>query len=155
MRNHSCKHYLASVTIFVSLMLSVAFAQEEVSGLPAGFKLIGKYKTSSKLKVENGKSLPILTSPLVYRAYSDGLDVRIYCEGVDDTHFAVYQIYNSEGVGSTTEKGETDYIAGIQASSSLGDVLRQISLTRNRLVMVKMPTRSHRVIVTNAEAIDR
>lgn len=152
---HYCFFYLWAIILsFITLNPSFVLAEESKPTVPVGFKLIGQYKTKSKVQVENGVSLALLISPLVYSVYSDGVDVRIYCEGVDEEHYASYQIYSSEGIGLAGEQGETDYVAGVQAHSLQGDMVRQISLTRYNLVMVKMPSRSHRVMITHAAAFE-
>ena len=50
--------------------------------------------------------------------------------------------------------GEIQVVAGVQAMCKKGEMLRQMSVTRNSLTMVRMPPRSHRVLVTRATAID-
>ena len=125
-------------------------AQDAPSNLPAGFRLIGHYQLKSKMKVENGQAMPVLISALAYHVYSDGVDVRVYCNTGGEENFTSYQIYRSDGVGVTKSSGEIQVIAGVQAVCKKGEMFRQISVTRNSLTMVKMPPRSHRVIITRA-----
>ena len=122
--------------------------------LPSGFRLIGAYKLNSKMKVENSQAMPVVISPITYRVYSDGIDVRVYCRTAGEDSFTSYQIYRSDGVGVSKSSGEIQVVAGVQAMCKKGEMLRQISVTRNSLTMVKMPPRSHRVLVTRAIAID-
>lgn len=129
-------------------------AADAPGNLPSGFRLIGAYKLNSKMKVENSQAMPVVISPITYRVYSDGIDVRVYCRTAGEDSFTSYQIYRSDGVGVSKSSGEIQVVAGVQAMCKKGEMLRQISVTRNSLTMVKMPPRSHRVLVTRAIAID-
>lgn len=135
------------------LAVSAVQAEDKPANLPAGFRFIGSYKLNSKLKVENGKVLPVVISPLVYRVYSDGMEVRVYCRAASSESFTSYDIYRSDGVGTAKPSGEIEVIAGVQGYSTKGDILRQISVTRSDLTMVKTPPRSHRVEIIRARAI--
>lgn len=121
--------------------------------LPAGFRFIGHYQLNSKIRVESGEAMPVVISPLRYRVYSDGIDVRVYCRTTDEENYTSYAIYRSDGVGTVQVSGEIDVVAGVQGSCTKGGMIRQISVTRNSLTMVKMPPRSHRVLITRAHAI--
>ncbi len=121
--------------------------------LPAGFRFIGHYQLNSKIRVESGEAMSVVISPLRYRVYSDGIDVRVYCGTKDEESYTSYAIYRSDGVGVVQASGEIDVVAGVQGSCTKGDMIRQISVTRNSLTMVKMPPRSHRVLITRAKAI--
>jgi hypothetical protein len=120
---------------------------------PAGFRIIGSYQLKSKIKVENGRAMPVVISPLVYRVYSDGIDVRVYCRAAGEESYTSYQIYRSDGLGVVKSSGEIQVVAGVQAVCQKGEMIRQISVTRSSLTMVKMPPRSHRVIVTRAVSV--
>lgn len=142
----------------LSLLAALCFLVQPVfanssappANLPAGFRLIGSYQLKSKMKVENGEAMPVVISPLSYRVYSDGIDVRVYCHTAGEENFTNYRIYRSDGVGVAKPSGEIQVVAGVQAECKKGEMLRQISVTRNSLTMVKMPPRSHRVIITRA-----
>lgn len=140
-------------SVLSMLFASYGCSQEVENATPEGFRLIGSYETTSNMRVEDGGALKVLMSPVKYEAYSDGIDVRVYIKGLDDNAYTSYEIYSSDGVGVTNPSGGIDYVAGVQARSLKADMIRQISLTRDNLVMVKMPSRSHRVIITHATAI--
>jgi len=127
-----------------------AKAEELPSNLPAGFRLIGKYQLQSKIKVENGQAMPVVISPLTYRVFSDGIDVRVYCSSAGEESYTSYQIYRSDGVGISKASGEIQVVAGVQAVCKKGKMIRQITVTRNSITMVRMPPRSHRVLITRA-----
>jgi len=135
------------------LLLASADSQNQSDGLSASFRLIGTYQLNSKLRVENGVAAAVVISPLTYRVFSDGMEVRVYCKTAGQDSYTAYDIYRSDGVGVSKVSGEIELVAGVQAFSTKGKMLRQISVTRNSLTMVKTPPRSHRVIVTRAKAI--
>lgn len=138
------------LAICFSVLSGNLFAKAPPKNLPTGFRLIGNYQLKSKIKVENGKSMAVVISPLTYRVYSDGIDVRVYCRSSDEEIYTAYQIYRSDGVGVSKSSGEIQVVAGVQGKCLKGEMLRQISVTRNTLTMVKMPPRSDRVEVTQA-----
>jgi len=121
--------------------------------LAATYRLIGHYQLISKLRVENSRSEAVVISPLLYRVYSDGMEVRVYVRSSGEDSFTAYDIYRSDGVGISKQAGEIEVVAGVQAFNTKGKMLRQISVTRNSFTMVKTPPRSHRVIITRAKAI--
>lgn len=149
-------HFFNIVNRLVILMMSCVLLHADEANRPgdlhASYQFIGEYETYAETRLERGQVISSLVATLIFRVYSDGVDVRVYCVGLDDENFTAYQIYQSNGIGVSHSPGEIDYIAGVQASCTQGEMLRQISLTRESLVMVKMPTRSERVIVTNAKA---
>lgn len=123
-------------------------------GLPETFRHIGHYQLKSKLRVERGDVAPVVISPLNYEVYSDGIDLRLYCRVAGEDTYTTFQIYRSDGIGLSRSSGEIDLIAGVQALNTSAEMVRQISITRNSFTMVKMPPRSHRVIITRAIALN-
>ncbi len=135
------------------VMMCPANAQDQPGNLPAGYRYIGKYQLKSKVRVENGASQAVIISPLIYRVFSDGIEVRVYCKTAGEDNYTAYQIYRSDGVGVANSDRGIELIAGVQAYSTKAQMLRQISVTRNSLTMVKTPPRSHRVIITRAVSL--
>lgn len=135
------------------ILLLPATAQDYPENLPDSYRYIGSYQLKSKLRVENGVSQAVVISPLVYRVFSDGIEVRVYCRTAGGDSFTAYDIYRSDGVGVAKAMGEIEVVAGVQACNTEAGMFRQISVTRKNLTMVKTPPRSHRVIVTRAIAI--
>lgn len=121
--------------------------------LPKSYRYIGGYSLDTKTQVEQGQAMPVVIAPMVFRVYSDGIVVRVYCDSAGDESFTAYKIYRSDGVGSIQAGGELDIEAGVQAICKTGDMLRQISITRSSMTMVKMPPRSYRVVVTHTIAL--
>lgn len=155
MKSNAYTVYCLIITMSLSVLAGAVLAggEERPAKLPAGFRYIGHYKLNSKIRVENGDTMPVVISPLVYRVFSDGIDVRVYCFASGEDSYTTYEIYRSDGIGVARKSGEIDVVAGVQASCTKGDMVRQLSVTRNSLTMVKMPPRSHRVIVTRAIAL--
>ncbi len=141
------------LALSVALAMGVVAQDEKPEKLPVGYRYIGTYKMSSKIKVEKGESMPVVITPLIYRVYSDGIEVRVYCRTAGEDSYTAYQIYRSDGIGVARISGEIDLIAGVQAKCTKAEMVRQISVTRASMTMVKMPPRSHRVIITRAVAI--
>ena len=152
MNRSICRLILASCVFSQFWLTALADTSDLPEDIPAGYRLIGSYELNSKLRVENGVSQSVVISPLVYRVYSDGIDLRVYCETADEDSYTVYQIYRSDGVGVIKKTREIELVAGVQAYSTNGNILRQISVTRNSFTMVQIPPRSHRVIITRAIA---
>ena len=121
--------------------------------LPPVFRHIGNYQLNPKFRVERGEGTPVVISPLYYQVFTDGIDLRLYYSVSGENHFTTYQIYRSDGIGVSRKSGEIDLIAGVQALNTSGEMIRQISITRNSFTMVKIPPRSHRVIITRAFAM--
>lgn len=153
MRSNSSAIVLLMMTVILSVLPGKGLASDHPDELPVGFRFIGNFELNSKIRVERGEATPVVIAPLTYRVYSDGMDVRIYCRVADEDNYSVYSIYRSDGIGVVRRSGEIDLVAGVQASSNKGGMIRQISVTRNSLTMVKMPPRSHRVIITRAMAV--
>jgi len=149
-KRHARIHFFWLLAICCFVLPVMVDAQEAPTNLPVGFRLIGSYQLKSKIKVENGQAMAVLISPLAYHVYSDGVDVRVYCNTGGAENFTSYQIYRSDGVGVAKSSDEIEMIAGVQAVCKKGEMFRQLSVTRNSLTMVKMPPRSHRVIITRA-----
>ena len=141
------------VTLSLSVITGSACAEDRPDNLAVGFRFIGYYKLNSKIRVESGESMPVVISPLIYRVYSDGIDVRVYCKASGEESFTSYEVYRSDGIGVARRSGEIDVVAGVQGYCTKGEMIRQVSVTRNSLTMVKMPPRSHRVLVTRAVAV--
>lgn len=128
-------------------------ASSRPADLPVTFRHIGDYQLNSKIRIERGAVHPVIISPLNYQVYSDGIDLRLYCRVSGEDNYTTYQIYRSDGIGVAHKSGEINLVAGVQALNTSAEMIRQISITRNSFTLVKMPPRSHRVIVSRALAI--
>ena len=140
------------VIISIGLVMNSVAQERKPNKLPSSYRHIGTYKMISKIKVEKGEAMSVVITPLVYRVYSDGIEVRVYCRAAGEDSYTAYQIYRSDGIGAARASGQIDFIAGVQAMSNKAEMMRQISVTRESITMVKMPPRSHRVIIIRADS---
>ncbi|MGJ8661053.1 MAG: hypothetical protein ACSHXL_03370, partial [Bacteroidota bacterium] len=108
--------------LMVSCLVLCADESTRPGNLTDDYRYIGEYQTYAETRVENAQAMSSLLSPIIFRVYSDGVDVRVYCVGLDDESFTTYQIYQSNGIGVSHSPGEIDYIAGVQASCTQGEM---------------------------------
>ena len=129
---------------------------EEVWGgefdLPLEFRDVGSYQLSRQVKLKEGRSFPVLVDPMLYRVYTDGVTVRLYGKDSADG-FTAFTIYRNDGVMVRTREGIYETVAGVQAHSMVGNVLRQLTLTQRRLTLTKFPALSDLVQITYAERV--
>lgn len=130
------------------LSAPAAFADEE-EPLPAGFRFVGNYQFEKRIKIRDGAALSIVTKPFVCRIYTDGITVRVYGEGNVNGHTA-FAIYRNDGVTVRSGSQGMETIPGVQAQSVVGSVMRQLTLTREQLVLTKFPALSDVVEITYA-----
>ncbi|MBK1830361.1 hypothetical protein JIN77_06470 [Verrucomicrobiaceae bacterium R5-34] len=140
-------------SVLLAAWASAAEGSDRPDKLAESYRLIGHYQLVSKLRVENSQAEAVVISPLRYRVYSDGMEIRVYVRSSNEDSYTAYNIYRADGIGVAKSSGELEMVAGVQAFNTEGKMLRQISVTRNSLTMVKTPPRSHRVIITRAKAI--
>ena len=148
-------HWMVLTLFFGPIYSGSANTDEPPIDLPPGFRLIGNYQLNSKIRVERGKATPVVISPLIYRVFTDGIEVRLYYQTSDNDDFISYQIYRSDGIGVTQESEGIDLVAGVQALNQSAGLIRQLSITGKSFTMVNVPPRSHRVIITRAFAIKK
>ena len=128
-------------------------AQNSSENSLKGFTYVGDYKLESSTKIEGQELIQLMISPLIYKVYTNGLDIRVYVANGDKDSYIAYTIYNADSIGEMNSEGGIDFFAGVQAYSTQGEMIRQLSVTRSSLTMVKIPPRSHRVLVTKATLI--
>ena len=134
--------------VLVSLLFVMPDAARGDS-LPEGFRFIGNYRFDKRIKIRDGKSLQVRSKAFYYRLYTDGITVRIY-GGRADESYTSFKIQRNDGImaGAGTERMEV--VPGLQAYSLVGNVLRQLALTEDRLVLTKFPSFSDVVEITYA-----
>ena len=117
--------------------------------LPEGFRFIGNYRFDKRIKIRDGKPIQVRSKDFYYRLYTDGITVRIY-GGRADESYTSFKIQRNDGImaGAGTERMEV--VPGLQAYSLVGNVLRQLALTEDRLVLTKFPSFSDVVEITYA-----
>ena len=124
-----------------------AFSQEE--SLPAGFRFVGNYRVVKRVKIRDGSPFSVVTKQMNCRVYTDGISVRVYGE-TEVGGFTSFNIYRNDGIIVETSRVARDVMPGLQASTQVGDVMRQLTLTEERLVLTKFPALSDIVEVTYA-----
>jgi hypothetical protein len=113
----------------------------QVESLPSGFRFVGNYQMEKRVKIRDGKPIPVAMAPFVCRIYTDGVSLRIYGDGSEEG-FTTFSIYRSDGVMVETGAQAVDTVAGVQARTLVGNVLRQLTLTGERMVLTKFPALS-------------
>ncbi|MCX6880034.1 MAG: hypothetical protein NTW21_40465 [Verrucomicrobia bacterium] len=118
----------------------------------AEFRHFANFSLKSHFKITGDRVTPIPMKPILFDVSTDGVRVRITAAG-DNEARTTFEIYRSDGVGRQ-RSGETtlDVIAGIQAMSTSGGVLRHLRLTRESLTITTFPGVSDQTIITHAVA---
>lgn len=125
----------------------------EAGEVPVEFRLIGTYTLTKRIKVRNGEGFPVAINPVDYRLYTDGITVRCYV-GAGDA-FTAFEIYRRDGITVSRPGGLVETISGIQAKAFVGDVLRQMALSEERLTLSKFPALSDIVEITYADRVQQ
>jgi hypothetical protein len=116
--------------------------------LPAEFRLVGAYELTKRVKIRDGKTFPVAINAVTYEVYTDGITVRCYVG--DGEAFTSFDIYRRDGITVTRQGGLVETVPGIQAKTFVGDILRQISLTEERLTLSRFPALSDIIEITYA-----
>ena len=127
-------------------LVSVAAAAED--------KHVGDFLRHSRSKRTGDKNTPIPMKPLAFRAFTDGVRIRLAAEGDEDSH-TTFDIYRSDGIGrQRSGRGALEVIPGLQATSNTGGVLRHLRLSRESLTITTFPGVSDQTIVSHAVAAE-
>ena len=142
-------HIYWLVVISVTIVLRPVEVLAEQDVLPEGFRFAGNYRFDKRVKIRDGVSLNIPSKPFYCRVYTDGISVRVYGDRSQKSYTS-FAIHRNDGIltGAGLEKMET--LPGLQAYSLVGNVLRQLTLTEDRLIVTKFPAFSDVVEVTYA-----
>ncbi len=132
---------------FLCLTSETSMAQED--SLPPGFRFVGNYRFDKRMKIRDGASFNVRSKAFFCRVYTDGIAVRVYGESSTEAYTS-FTIHRNDGIltGAGTNKMET--VPGLQAYSLVGNILRQLTLTEERLVLTKFPALSDVVEITYA-----
>jgi hypothetical protein len=140
---------LAAVMV---LGVGVARSQEDEEGLPSGYRFVGNYQVEKRVKVREGSPFPVAMKKLFLKVYTDGISLRVYGEADGDSYTS-FTIYRNDGVLVESSPGVVETMAGLHAQSLVGDVMRQLTLTEDRLVLTKFPALSDIVEITYANRL--
>ena len=140
-------YWLLALVVMVSPGARSVLAEQE--SLPAGFRFAGNYRFDKRVKIRDGESFTIESKAYYCRIYTDGITVRVYGESSMESYTS-FTIHRNDGIltGAGTDKMET--IPGLQAYSLVGNVLRQLTLTAERMVVTKFLSFSDVIEVTYA-----
>ncbi len=132
---------------FLCLTSETSMAQED--SLSPGFRFVGNYRFDKRMKIRDGASFNVRSKAFFCRVYTDGIAVRVYGESSTEAYTS-FTIHRNDGIltGAGTNKMET--VPGLQAYSLVGNILRQLTLTEERLVLTKFPALSDVVEITYA-----
>jgi len=116
------------------------------------FRFVGRYQLRRQVKLKDGKAFRVAIDPMVYRVYTDGVTIRLF-GGEESEGFTAFTIYRNDGVLVPSSEAVFETVPGVQARSMVGNVLKQLNLTRARLTLTKFPAFSELVQVTYAARI--
>jgi hypothetical protein len=139
--------YLLLALVSLCLMSGTSIAGDD--SLPPGFRFVGNYRFDKRMKIRDGASFNVRSKAFFCRVYTDGITVRVYGESATEAYTS-FTIHRNDGIltGAGTNKMET--VPGLQAYSLVGNILRQLTLTEERLVLTKFPALSDIVEITYA-----
>ncbi|MEO1833985.1 MAG: hypothetical protein ABGZ49_00690, partial [Akkermansiaceae bacterium] len=113
------------------------------------YRFVGNYLFEKRVKIRDGLPFSVASKSFVCKVYTDGISVRVYGHGGAESYTS-FTIHRNDGVTVGTGSGELETIPGLQAHSLVGNILRQLTLTEQRLVLTKFPALSDVVEVTYA-----
>ena len=137
------------LAVFAWLGCLAPASEAEEEALPIGYRFVGNYLFEKRVKIRDGLPFSVASKSFVCKVYTDGISVRVYGHGGAESYTS-FTIHRNDGVTVDTGSGELETIPGLQAHSLVGNILRQLTLTEQRLVLTKFPALSDVVEVTYA-----
>jgi len=140
-------YLLLALAFLLCLTPGTGIARED--SLPPGFRFVGNYRFDKRMKIRDGESFNVRSKAFFCRVYTDGITVRVYGESASEAYTS-FTVHRNDGIltGAGTDIMET--VPGLQAYSLIGNILRQLTLTEERLVLTKFPALSDIVEITYA-----
>ena len=147
------KYGIYVILLVIGLLCPLA-AQKAVPvpEVPSEFNYVGTYKLVKRVKIRAGRSIGIAIPAVSYLVYSDGITLRFYGEKGGTAHTS-FDIYRSDGVARQRDRNVLENVPGVQARSSVGQVLRQVTLTGATMTLTKFPAVSDDVEITYAKRV--
>lgn len=127
-----------SIVLLLGLVALVSTVRAQEAAVPAEFKYVGTYLLEKRIKVRGGEVFRVAMKPIEYRIYTDGISIRLYGGG-ESGGYTRYEVYRSEGILEAPDRSTIETVAGVQAKSTTGGVLRNITLTRRQLMITRHP----------------
>lgn len=115
------------------------------------FREIGSFQITKAVVTKLGKTTEVPKANLIFRVFTDGIDIRINPEGHDDDYLA-FQIYRNGGVYDISGKNLSP---GVQAFSDQGEVVRHLVIDAKLLTLTKFPTSTSDVEIIYATRYER
>ena len=123
----------------------------DVNEAPNDFREIGLFQVTKAVLTRLGETTEVDKGDLVFRVFTDGIDVRISPDG-NEEDFLAFQIYRSGGVYDASGR---DLSPGVQAFSDQGEVVRHLVVNSRLLTLTKFPTSSSDVEIIYATRYER
>jgi hypothetical protein len=119
-----------------------------------GFRHVGDFLLQSHFKLTGAKVTPIPMKPIAFRVFTDGVRIRVFAEGDEESH-TTFEIYRSDGIGRQRQgSGALEVIPGLQATCEIGGVMRHLRLSREAMTITTFPGVSDQTIVSHAIAAE-
>lgn len=116
-----------------------------------GFREIGSFQVTKAVVTKLGQTTEIEKGNVIFRVFTDGIDIRISPEG-QESDFLAFQIYRSGGIYDASGQNLSP---GVQAFSDQGEVVRHLVINTKLLTLTKFPTSSGDVEIIYATRYER
>ena len=113
-------------------------APGQEAAVPAEFDYVGSYEIVRKVKLRDGEPFEVALKPMIIRVFTDGISIRLYGGG-EKGGYTSYEVYRGEGIIEAPDRTAIETVPGIQAKSTVGRLLRQLTLTERKLTIVSHP----------------
>lgn len=120
--------------------------EEPISSPLEGFREIGSYRVQSSTLLKLGKATDMMKGEILFRVFTDGIDVRLSPDGADESYLS-FQIYRASETYDETGK---NLLPGMKAFSDQGEVVRHLCVEPKLLTLTKFPTSSSNIEVIYA-----
>lgn len=120
--------------------------QPPVSSPIEGFREIGSYRVQTSTLLKFGKATDMMKGEMLFRVFTDGIDVRLSPDGADESYIS-FQIYRASETYDETGK---NLLPGMKAFSDQGEVVRHLCVEPKLLTLTKFPTSSSNIEVIYA-----
>lgn len=128
----------AGLSVFLATCFAWFEARGQEAAVPPEFDYVGNYEIDRRIKLREGETFPVVTKPFQVRVYTDGISIRLYGGG-EQGGYTSYEVYRGEGIIEAPDRTSLETVAGIQAKSMVGGILRHLTLTERRLSIVAHP----------------
>ncbi len=135
MKNHNCLVYVFVALFSTGMSEDATIAQSVVQ---AGFRELASFQVTKATLLKLGESTEIKKGQIIFRTFTDGIDIRICPEGKEEDYLS-FQIYRN---GSIYDETGENLRPGVQAFSDQGGVVRHLCIEPRLMTLTKFPTSS-------------